>query len=140
MMIKPNTDSRRLIKLFVAGQILWAAANAGVKISILSLYMALFPGRKFRQICYATMILTMAYLVSVFLEALVLCKPVAYSWDKSIPGGVCTGQNIAYLVAGITNLLIDAWVVVLPMPKLFGLQMSTAKKLGIASMFSLGAL
>lgn len=119
---------------------MWAAANTCVKFSILSLYMVLFPGRRFSQICYATMALTTAYLISVILEALVLCQPVQYSWDKSIPDGTCKGENIAYLVAGITNLVIDAWVVVLPMPKLFSLHMSLTKKLSIASMFGLGAL
>lgn len=86
------------------------------------------------------MIFSTAYLISVILEALVLCTPVQYSWDKSIPGGVCNGENVAYIVSAVTNLVIDAWVVALPMPKLFGLQMSRTKKLGLVSMFSLGAL
>ena len=82
----------------------------------------------------------MAYFISVILEGFVLCKPVQYGWDKSIPDGRCNGENIAYLVAGITNLVIDAFVVALPMPMLFRLQMSLPKKLGVAAMFSLGGV
>ncbi|KAI9148431.1 Satratoxin biosynthesis SC4 cluster protein [Paramyrothecium foliicola] len=128
------------LKLFVPAQLLWAAADTCVKFSILSLYTTIFPGKKFAYICYGTMGLNTAYFVSVLLETFLLCKPVQYSWDKSIPGGKCEGENLAYLIAGITNLVIDAFIVALPMPLLFRLQMSLSRKLSIAGMFSLGIL
>lgn len=84
--------------------------------------------------------ITLAYLTMVIIETFALCKPARYSWDKSIPGGTCTGENLAYLVAGITNLVIDSIIVTLPMPKLFKLQLSFSKKISVAGMFSLGAL
>lgn len=77
---------------------------------------------------------------SVLLEAFVLCKPVSYNWDKTIPGGRCANENLAYLLAGITNLLIDAIVVILPIPMLWRLQMPLCKKLGVVGMFGLGAM
>ncbi|KAI5927096.1 hypothetical protein F4810DRAFT_652294 [Camillea tinctor] len=128
------------VKLFVPCQVLWAAANSCVKLSILSLYITLFPNKRFARICYGTMVVTVAYFLSVFLETFLLCRPVQYSWDKSIPGGTCYNQNLAYLIAGITNLVIDAFVVALPMPMLFRLQMDLSKKISIIAMFSLGAL
>ena len=76
----------------------------------------------------------------MLLETFVLCTPVQYSWDKGIPGGECKGENTAYLIAGITDLVIDLFIVVLPMPMLFGLQMSLPKRFSIAGMFSLGAM
>lgn len=75
----------------------------------------------------------------VFIETFALCKPVQFNWDKTVKG-VCYGENTAYLVAGITNLLIDIFIVVLPMPSLFRLQMTLSKRISIAAMFSLGAL
>jgi hypothetical protein len=85
------------------------------------------------------MVFTAAYFISVLLETFLLCKPVEFNWDKSIVGS-CEGQNTAYLVAGITNLVIDVFVVVMPMPMLFGLRMSLRKRLGVVGMFSLGGL
>ncbi|KAI8948548.1 hypothetical protein F4801DRAFT_556531 [Xylaria longipes] len=126
------------LKLFVPAQLLWAAANTCNKISILFLYTDLFPGKKFARICHVIIGISTAYFLSVFLETFLLCTPAAYNWDKSIPGGVCHDQNLAYLLAGTTNLVIDAIVVALPMPKLFGLQMNMAKRISIAGMFSLG--
>lgn len=86
------------------------------------------------------MALSMAYLIVVILEGFLLCNPVDYNWDKTIPGGRCEGQNTAYLVAGITNLVLDAFIVALPMPKLLKLRMSLFRRLTVVAMFSLGAL
>jgi hypothetical protein len=75
----------------------------------------------------------------VLIETFALCKPVQYNWDKSIEGH-CNGENIAYLVAGIVNLCIDTFIVALPMPLVFNLQLVLSKKFAVAAMFSLGAL
>lgn len=136
------TDPSKFVlhmKLFVPAQLLWAAANSCVKFSILSLYTALFPGKRFCRICQCTMVVTIAYFIMVFLETFLLCKPVQYNWDKSIQG-ICQGENTAYLVAGITNLVIDTFIVVLPMPRVFKLQMSLPRRISVAAMFSLGVL
>ncbi|KAJ2987297.1 hypothetical protein NUW58_g4585 [Xylaria curta] len=128
------------VKLFVPAQLLWAAANTCNKISILLLYTELFPVTKLIILCRICIAVSAAYFLSVFLEAFLLCTPAAYNWDKSIPDGVCRNQDLADLLSGITNLIIDAIVVILPMPQLFVLQMSLAKRISIAAMFSLGAL
>ncbi|KAI2607955.1 hypothetical protein GGR54DRAFT_651941 [Hypoxylon sp. NC1633] len=128
------------MKLFPAGQILWASANTCVKFSILSLYTQIFPNKRFHCMCYGTMTISVAYLISVYLELFVLCTPIQYKWDKTIPGGICEGESIAYLVAGITNLLIDVFIVALPMPIPFGLETTPLKRFGVIAMFGLGAL
>ncbi|GKZ29880.1 hypothetical protein AbraIFM66950_006841 [Aspergillus brasiliensis] len=127
------------MKLFVPAQLLWAAANSCVKASILFLYIDLFPNKVFCRVCYGTLCITAAYFTMVLIEAFALCKPVQYNWDKSIEGQ-CTGENVAYLVAGIVNLTIDTFIVILPMPLVFNLQLILSKKVAVAAMFSLGAL
>ncbi|KAI1427606.1 hypothetical protein F5Y12DRAFT_142312 [Xylaria sp. FL1777] len=127
------------LKNAIPGEILWAAANTAVKLSIVSLYTTLFPNQRFTYVCYATMVASVALFIIVFLEAFFLCTPVEYNWDKTIPGGVCN-QGVAFLVSGIMNLIIDAFIVILPMPLLFKLQLPLFKRLGVAVMFSLGAV
>ncbi|KAI0552561.1 hypothetical protein F4679DRAFT_581464 [Xylaria curta] len=126
--------------LFIPGQILWAAANTSVKLSILSLYAVIFPSKTFCRVCYATMVVSAAYFLSVLLETFLLCDPVQFNWDKTIPNGKCHNQNLAYLLAGITNIVIDAFIVALPVPKLYGLHIPLAKRIAIGAMFGLGAL
>lgn len=84
------------------------------------------------------MAITLAYFISVLAESFALCRPVEFNWYKSIPDGHCENQSLAYIIAGITNLVIDASVVILPMPMLFSLRLSLLKRFGVAGMFSLG--
>ncbi|KAI0018401.1 hypothetical protein F4780DRAFT_751397 [Xylariomycetidae sp. FL0641] len=128
------------LKSFTAAEVLWAAANTCVKLSILTLYMNLFPSKAISRICKALMTVAVIYLMVNTVDSFVLCQPVDYNWNKSIPGGSCNGQSKAFLAMATTNLIIDVCIVILPMPMVFGLQMSLSKRFGIAGMFSLGAL
>lgn len=69
-----------------------------------------------------------------------MCRPVSYNWDKTVPSGHCTNEQLAFLLAGIMNFLIDVLVVVLPIPMLWRLQMPLSVKLGLLGMFGLGAM
>ena len=83
--------------------------------------------------------LSLAYFASVLLETFLLCHPVAYNWDNSIDN-TCNDPSLAYLLAAITNLLIDVIIVFLPLPLLWRLQMQTSKKAAITAMLSLGLM
>ncbi|KAI0900258.1 hypothetical protein F4806DRAFT_149501 [Annulohypoxylon nitens] len=128
------------LKSFTAAQILWSASNTCVKFSILLLYIIIFPGAKFAYCCRGLMLITIIYFISVVAETFALCHPVEFNWYKTIPGGWCENQSLSYLIAGITNLVIDASIVILPMPMLFSLRLTLLKRFGVAGMFSLGAI
>lgn len=85
------------------------------------------------------MLFTALYLVLVLVETFALCRPLQYTWDKTIDGE-CTGEDPVYLIVGIVNSFIDACILVLPMPLVFRLQMTLTKRLSVAVMFSFGAL
>jgi hypothetical protein len=130
----------RIFVLFAAGQPIWAAANTAVKFSILHLYITIFPSQRVQWICYSVMVLSICYWISVFLETFLLCTPVEFNWDKTIAGTCNPNALTAYVVAASINLVIDVFIVVLPIPLLWRLQMSLAKRLGTISLFSLGAV
>ena len=90
--------------------------------------------------CYGTMVVSMCYFISVLLETFLLCKPVEYNWNKNIHGTCSKHAKETYLVAGALNLIIDVFIVILPMPMLFQLRMPAAKKVGLIAMFSLGGV
>lgn len=127
------------LQVFTAGQPLWAISNTTVKLSILHLYTQIFPGPILRRICHILAAFSWSYFVMVFIQSFAFCHPVSYNWDKSIDG-TCHDPAMAYLLAGITNLVLDVIIVYLLMPLLWMLQMSRTKKLGISAMFSLGAM
>lgn len=118
---------------------MWGAAISSVKISILMLYMRLFHINKtFRIVCWVIIVIQALWFVAVTLSGLLYCMPLAYAWDKTIPGGKCGNDLQAYLGAHITNLLLDIAVAIAPIPVLFKLQMKRAKKIEIMGVFALG--
>jgi hypothetical protein len=117
----------------------WGAANTFVKISILHLYITIFPSRKFQKVCYGAMLVSTLYFLSVLMETFLLCTPVQFNWDKTIATGTCSkNSNVAFILAGATNLVIDVFVVVLPMPTLWRLQLPLERRIGVMAMFSMG--
>ena len=127
------------LQLFVAGQMLWAAANTAVKLSVLDLYIQIFRNKSFRILSYVLMAASVGYLIMVILEAFLVCKPFAYSWNK-LREGHCNNQLMIYVSSGIVNLVIDVAIVILPMPMLWGLQLGLHKKLALTFIFGLGAV
>ncbi|KAI1387104.1 uncharacterized protein F4822DRAFT_273744 [Hypoxylon trugodes] len=139
-----ESDPRLLIlylKLFTSSHILWSSSNVCVKFSALSLYPVLFhPIKKLWNYCRCLMGITVAYFIIVLVGSFLLCHPVEFNWYKTIQGGWCKNQNLLYLTTGIISLAIDALIVVLPLPVLFGLQIRPTKKFVIACVFSVRGL
>lgn len=56
------------------------------KLSLLFLYLDIFPQRKFRIICWALIIHISLALIALSVTTIFQCQPVQYSWDKSLHG------------------------------------------------------
>ena len=82
-------------------------------------------------------VLSLVYFVSFMLESFLFCHPVDYNWNKSIDG-TCKDPSLEYLLAAITNLLINIIIIFLLLPLLWKLQIQLTKKNIITGIFSLG--
>ena len=78
--------------------------------------------------------------MSIVLETFLLCRPLAFNWDSTIPGGVCGARNTVYVSAGSLNVVTDFMVMMLPIPHILKLHLATKRKIGLVLMFSLGVL
>lgn len=124
----------------ITGQILWAAAVLFVRASVLHLYTHIFRKKAFRVVCYIIHGINTIFFVSTVLTACLICHPIAYNWDRTIPGGGCGDQKRLDLFIGIFNLLMDVAVLILPMPVLWGLQMAVSKKIVLSLIFGMGVV
>ena len=112
-----------------------------VKCSILCLYLRIFGvDRKFRMICYGMMAFVVAWGVAVILVTIFQCKPVEAGWDKTIAGKQCF--NLGHFVIGsnVPNIIADAAIIALPIPRIWELQLSLGRKVGLVAIFLLAAL
>jgi len=124
----------------VAIDITWNAATVSVRASMLLLYIRIFVVRSFGMICWTLIAVNMAMLVSVILVVCLICRPIAYSFDKTIPDGHCGDLLKFELYTAILNLIMDSIIVILPMPMLWRLQMQTKKKIGLIIVLGMGAM
>jgi hypothetical protein len=122
------------------GQILWVLSNTCVRISIIFLYISIFRLRTFRIASYVVLGLNLAYFVGVILQTLLICRPVAFNWDQTVPGGTCGDQKTADEVIGIFNILFDVSIIALPMPMLWNLQIVLHRKLALSAIFGMGIM
>jgi hypothetical protein len=78
-----------------------------------------------------------AYGVSFLVVFFTNCQPLSQPWNP-VPHGYCKDVTIEQITSVSANMVIDAAIVVLPMPPLWGLQLATRKKVAISFLFSLG--
>lgn len=119
-------------------QFAWICAVTTIRASIVLLYINIFTTRPFRIVCYAVLAFNLTFFSTTILARCLICKPIEYSWDYTIPGGSCGDQKAFDIFTAGVNLLQDFIVVVLPMPVLWRLQMATSRKLAVTGLFSLG--
>lgn len=130
----------KLSQLIIPLQFLWVLSLSCTKISILCLYLRIFPFRWVIWSSYATILIILAWTIATILAGCFICQPFAFNWDKSIPHGSCGDQVTSFTVTGIINLITDVIVLLLPMQPLYQLQMATYKKVTLVSVFGLGVL
>ncbi len=117
------------------------AAITTAKLAILCLYWRIFGNsRRYRIAIYVIgTIILLNWLAGVILS-LTYCQPIAYQWDKRIKGGHCRDIVIGYQKIYIPNLLTDAMMVLLPLPKLYKLHVDFATKVGLILVFLTGSV
>ena len=106
------------------------------KLAILSLYLRLFLPGFYRIVTYMLFGILVANAIANCVVAGLQCRPFAYNWDKTIPGGSClTHVDAWYLWASLPNIITDLVMLVLPMPVIWGLHMSKRNKIGLTLIF-----
>ncbi|KAK4182973.1 hypothetical protein QBC35DRAFT_419821 [Podospora australis] len=112
---------------------------AFIKTSILLLYHRIFPTRKFRMALFGLGAVLFSWTMAAFFTSIFSCYPVASLWDPNVDG-FCIDYGQVTLVIGIVNIAIDIAMLIYPMPILWGLQMSTRKKLLLSVAFTAGSI
>ncbi len=125
------------LKGILAFPIIWNFTICFSKLSVLFMYTTVIPIRKMVLMCRAAGLLIILWNTGGVLGALLLCRPIALNWDKTIEG-TCGDNRLFYIWLGGINVVVEAVILLLPMPFIFRLQMKTFKKLVVVGLFSVG--
>lgn len=126
-------------QLFYISQIFYVIVLVLTKISILILYLRIFPQRIFQYAAIASIIVIGLHgIIFAFITAF-QCVPVYSNWDQSITGK-CLSQNAIVLVGAASSIVQDLLVLALPIPVIKSLNLKTGKRATLIIMFSIGSL
>lgn len=103
------------------------------------LYYRLFPGKTFRLVIYGIGTFLLLLLVAGLVGMIFQCIPVQSIWMPQLEHR-CFDQLAFYIATGSLNLVTDFFVVLMPIPILWGLQLPTARKYGLVAVFLLAGL
>lgn len=110
------------------------------RLVLLLFYNRIFPNPRFKLAVYAVATFVIAWCPAVFFTDMFQCSPIALAWDKSISGGTCINVLAFYRYIAVPIVLSDVAVLVLPLPMIWQLHMTTKQKLALSGIFLLGSL
>jgi len=122
----------------LANQLLYNPVLTLTKASLLLFYLRLSVNTAFHRCIWATMSVTIGIGISFFIADLLQCTPIAFFWDSSIVGGKCINQFLFYFISAAISTATDLWILLLPMPIFWGLQISVKRRIVLVSLFALG--
>ena len=115
--------------MLIAYQLVDYNAMVFARFSYLLFYLRIFVSRPFRiaswVFCFGC---TGAYWLGSVLQVFLICRPLEFNWNPTIPGGKCASQNVTFSTIGAFNLVTDLTIMILPLRFVFKLQMSALTK------------
>lgn len=138
MRIPVLIDARKLV---VATSLLGLLNVAFTKLSVLLLYIRIFPPSKTRIASYTLIALTAGWAITMSITNFLLCIPLHAYWDITYSGHQICLEEIQYFVSfSSIDLALDIAIYVLPIPKLAKLKMPLRQKIALVGIFGTGLL
>ncbi|POR30971.1 Uncharacterized protein TPAR_08825 [Tolypocladium paradoxum] len=139
--IKPESNIAKGLHLNFVTQPLSIIALCLTKVSVGLFLLRINPLPKFKRVIWATIAFTVAASVAGVFTVLFQCRPLAFTWDPSTPGGHCippANLRFAAFFNSSLSVLTDVIFSLLPIPMIWGVQLSWRLKAAIAALLSLG--
>ena len=121
-----------------ASVVIYVPAVSLTKVSILIFYLRINPTSKFRYQVFFVLFFTIGSLIALCFALIFECHPIAKFWDPLIEGK-CVDVAGLYLANGILNVIADFLVLLVPIPMLVTLHVSTRHKVILAGVFAAGS-
>ncbi|KAF2664437.1 hypothetical protein BT63DRAFT_89568 [Microthyrium microscopicum] len=135
--LKPENITQ-MFKLSYGMQFGYAIGIGLVKCSLCMTLARILFYQPYRTAAIVAGILAICWSISTILVGILICTPISMFWNPLVNGGHCGNQNLAFAAAGTTDVIIDFFIMIIPLPGVFKLQIPLANKLAVASIFLLG--
>ncbi len=123
-----------LISLYVVQLVL-------IKVSLLFFFLRIFPSERTQRVLKATIVFNVLWGLAFLMVGIFQCHPISnawMAWDERDPRHNCTNLNAAVWVHAGISIVIDFWMLVIPLYEVCHLRLSLHKKINIIVMFFFG--
>lgn len=112
------------------------------KISILLLYLRLFPDEKFRLIVKIGVAFCSLACFLFTITCLLQCSPISFRWTfwDYHHEGECVNLPVMAWIHTCVNTVADVVVLILPLPTIWKMNLPLKKRTGVMFMFGIGLL
>lgn len=123
-------------------EMLYITQISFIKLTMLLFFLRIFPKKVVQNLFKCTIVFTILYGVAFCFTAIFQCHPIDTfwkGWDGEHHGHCISVNGIVWVHAAI-NIVLDVWMLAIPLHQVFHLQLSWQKKISIALMFFVGTL
>jgi hypothetical protein len=115
---------------------------AMVKLTLLFFFLRIFPKPIIQKLLWATIAFDVLYGVAFAFAAIFSCQPISHFWTQwdTATSGQCININYLAWANAIISIVLDLWMLALPLYQVFNLQLSWRDKISVAIMFLVGTL
>ncbi|KAI0095683.1 hypothetical protein F4776DRAFT_582662 [Hypoxylon sp. NC0597] len=123
---------------------LWGLSSALIKMSIVSSYLRIWSGRRFKILCYTLLALLSLFGLTLFFGGIFACVPIALSWTPPSPDSrdprQCMDLPLFMFITSTLNTAADLVIIAIPVPLVRRLQIAKKQQIALIGVFTIGAV
>ncbi|KAI3390406.1 hypothetical protein diail_9740, partial [Diaporthe ilicicola] len=120
----------------LAFELIYFTSVALPKLGIICLYLRIFNWKgAMRSAAWILFTLTAMTSVSLVVAACFQCTPIAFWWDRTIPGGRCFDVQAFFHGQALPGFVLDLAIMALPMQTIWHLKMPLVKRMALVAVF-----
>jgi hypothetical protein len=138
-----TVDPERILEHFKGILIIEATYPAAVafpKLLVVLMYLHILTNRYERMAAKVLAGIILATWISYTIATVFQCSPIAFSWNKTLPMGRCFNIRAYLNSSSAPNIFTDLVVLLLPLRTVWGLKISTGRRVGLLMIFLMGGM
>lgn len=110
--------SHCLVQLFYVAEFAYIVETSVTKLSILLLYLRIFPARGLRKQIHFIMVILLLIFIAFIIGLFNYCKPFRYTWVRwdNQEEGKCENISAQTFIHAGLNIILDLVIIFIPVP------------------------
>lgn len=129
----------QMAKYLLVAEVLYVYNLVWTKLSILLMYYRIFHFPYFKRMAYGVGAFIIAWVICITFLFIFICVPVEKLWYPALPGH-CINQVATWIANAASTIISDFVILLMPLPRIWTLQLRLTEKIAVTLAFCLGFL